>query len=493
MLIPEEELENFGLALPEDDDHSLMSRFLHGLGNWTYIYAKAVLLMTLVLVIVSAYGISKIQINDNPIKWFHEKHSIRVADKVLNEHFGGTYIAYLEFAPGGKVQTVDDYLTGMKQRLDTQKTKAIKDDYSNAESVFSKTLAMINNTKAETVKDFLKQLQNKVGVETDAASDNDYDTWSEVGLFLDTEEQRSEIFKLPEVLRYLAKLQKTLLGTGIVGKVNALPDIVKTVHRELFQGKDDQFLITDSANAVAQTLITYQNSHRPQDLWHFVTPNYRKSTMLLQLNSGDNIDMEKVIAAVDKFEQENPPPMGLKSRWFGLTYINVIWQNSMVRGMLKSFMGSFAIVLVMMIFLFRSFWLGLLSMIPLTVTVGFIYGVIGFIGKDYDMPVAVLSALSLGLAIDYAIHFLARSREAWDNAGNWKAAISEIFGEPARAITRNLIILGAGFLPLLAAPLVPYQTVGVFIAAILICAGIATLLILPAAIKLLEKYLFKGA
>jgi hypothetical protein len=49
-----------------------------------------------------------------------------------------------------------------------------------------------------------------------------------------------------------------------------------------------------------------------------------------------------------------------------------------------------------------------------------------------------------------------------------------------------------GFLPLLAAPLVPYQTVGIFIAAILFTAGVASLLILPSMITLLERWLFPG-
>ena len=62
--------------------------------------------------------------------------------------------------------------------------------------------------------------------------------------------------------------------------------------------------------------------------------------------------------------------------------------------------------------------------------------------------------------------------------------------EPARAITRNAIVVGVGFLPLLAAPLVPYQTVGIFIAAILVMAGVASLLILPALITLFERFLF---
>jgi predicted RND superfamily exporter protein len=144
-----------------------------------------------------------------------------------------------------------------------------------------------------------------------------------------------------------------------------------------------------------------------------------------------------------------------------------------------------------MVVLFRSVTYGVLSMIPLTITVGLIYGVIGLIGKDYDMPVAILSALSLGLAVDYAIHFLARSREAVARTGDWQAAVPLVFGEPARAISRNAIVLGAGFLPLLAAPLVPYQTVGIFIATIILCAGVATLVILPALVTLCRSLLFK--
>jgi hypothetical protein len=184
------------------------------------------------------------------------------------------------------------------------------------------------------------------------------------------------------------------------------------------------------------------------------------------------------------------PAIPIEHNWFGLTYINVVWQEKMVSGMLGAFLGSFLVVLLMMTLLFRSALWGLLSMIPLTVTIALIYGTIGIVGKDYDMPVAVLSSLSLGLAVDYAIHFLARSRMLHAEHGSWKEAVGPVFGEPARAIARNVLVIGVGFLPLLAAPLVPYQTVGIFIAAILLCAGVATLLILPALIRVLEPWLF---
>ncbi len=40
-----------------------------------------------------------------------------------------------------------------------------------------------------------------------------------------------------------------------------------------------------------------------------------------------------------------------------------------------------------------------------------VYGANGFSGKDYDMPIAVLSSLMLGVAIDFAIHFIQRYRQ----------------------------------------------------------------------------------
>ena len=109
---------------------------------------------------------------------------------------------------------------------------------------------------------------------------------------------------------------------------------------------------------------------------------------------------------------------------------------------------------------------------------------------DYDMPTAVLSSLSLGLAVDYAIHFLARTREIFRRQQAWEPTLREMFEEPSRAISRNVIVVGVGFLPLLAANLVPYQTVGILISSILILAGAASLILLPALISVFQKPLF---
>jgi len=128
-----------------------------------------------------------------------------------------------------------------------------------------------------------------------------------------------------------------------------------------------------------------------------------------------------------------------------------------------------------MALLFRSMRLGLLAMVPLTFTILGVYGIIGWIGKDYDMPIAVLSSLTLGLSVDFAIHFIERTRALLRASGSFAVASEQIFEEPARAIARNAIVIAIGFTPLLFAPLVPYITVGAFMAAIMTLSGLSTL------------------
>jgi hypothetical protein len=355
--------------------------------------------------------------------------------------------------------------------------------------VLTKARSLAQEVKSR--QEFLQDLRAWLETKAEQAGEDKAYAWEEFTYFLDQEVQRGEVFKRPEVLKYIAELQNMLKETGEVGKSNALTDIVKTVHRELL-GQEEAFSIPDSGRAVGQTLVTYQSSHRPQDLWHFVTPDYRRANLWLQLKSGDNKDMSQVVKALDIYMEDNPPPVKLEKNWFGLTYINVVWQDKMVSGMLKAFLGSFLVVLLMMIVLFRSGIWALLSMVPLTVTVTLIYGIIGLVGKDYDMPVAVLSSLTIGLAVDFAIHFLVRARRLQEKYGTWQEALSHVFSEPARAILRNVLVIAVGFTPLLAAPLVPYQTVGLLMASILFLSGAVTLLILPSLIRPGQELLFPG-
>ncbi len=493
MLLKESSLTGFGAGSNKTELHKpgLTDRLLTHMSQFTYNRAKLILVVSLLLLIVSGYGITRIKINDNPVKWFTKSHPIRVADRVLNKHFGGTYEAYLVIdpAPPAKTQNRSEQLQKLKHNVagiltDTANDQQVLKVFNQVVTKLS-TSAIPPGQLLEKLDQRLQDIQNKT------EDDDLYDAWSPVLEMVEKGIQAKEIFKNPAVLKYIDKLQQEMNKHPMVGKSNSIVQVVKKVHQELLSGDPKEFKIPDSQAAVAQCLISFQNSHKPDDLWHLVTPNYRRANIWVQLHSGDNQDMEEVIKIVNQYIAANPPPVAMQFRWAGLTYINVVWQNKMVAGMLRSLLGSFVIVFIMMIVLFRSPVWGLLAMIPLTLTITFIYGLIGLIGKDYDMPVAVLSSLTLGLAVDFAIHFLERSRMTYKECGSWQKAIGIMFAEPARAITRNIIVIAVGFTPLILAPLMPYKTVGVFLASIMLISGLATIIILPALLALGQNFLFR--
>jgi hypothetical protein len=457
----------------------LLARALVKLGRFAFRRGKLITALTVLVLGVSVAGIARIQINDNPVRWFKENHRIRVADKVLNEHFAGTYDAFVVLEANTD-ETMAGFKRGAAALLDELagaggETEALREllDRPADSGYFGRLIAAVDDALFDSSAATEPALESLLGLAEQAQSDSRY-------------------FQRPDALAVIERVQQALMGTGLVGKTNALPDVVKVVSRELRGGDAAGYAVPGSSAAVAQTLLQYQSSHRPQDLWHMVTPDFESTAIWVQLTSGDNQDMTAVIDALAAYLAAAPLPEAVDLRWAGKTFINVVWQNEMVAGMLKSLLGAFVIVLVMMAFLFRSPSFGLLAMVPLTVTIVGVYGLIGWIGKDYDMPIAVLSSLTLGLSVDFAIHFIQRLRDIVAKTKSLASAQTAMFGEPARAIARNAIVIALGFTPLFFAPLVPYVTVGAFMVSIMAISGFSTLVLLPAVLSWAGPWLFKG-
>ena len=483
-LIPARRLEKFGAAGGgEGPRGDLLTRPLLALGRFTFRRAGLILAATAAVVLLSARGITLLRVNDNPTRWFRSGHPIRVADRVLNRHFGGTYMAYLVLDAGEAPPDPAALSAALEKAL-----PAAGGGAGILEA--ARGAAAEKAASARTQAQLVDAVDEWAAGEMEKADQGRRAAWQSLLDALSEERARADIFKRPEMLRYIEGLEAFINGSPFVGKTNSAATLVKHVHRELRSGADADFTVPATARMAAECYLQAQGGHDPQDVWKLVSPDYRKANVWVQLRSGDNRDMEGVVAAVDRFLEDHRPPVPVEHRWAGLTYVNVVWQDRMVSGMMSSLAGSFAMVFLMMAFLFRSFLWGALSMIPLSITIASIYAMIGFAGKDYDMPVAVLSSLTLGLSVDFAIHYLNRCRELYASLGDWPRVAAEMAGETARAIAKNMVVIALGFMPLLLAPLVPYRTVGFFMTAIMLVSGAGTLLILPALITKLRGSLF---
>jgi hypothetical protein len=572
LFVSESRLASLVTAKAETPTGGPLSRGLEWLGGFSYTRWKLILTTALLVFAISVFGITRIEVNDNPVKWFTESHEVRVADRILNEHFGGTYTAYLTLAADTPDQS--DYveiatfmaLAAEERFNDTYpeataafvaKLEDLKKRYGNvttsdAKHAFVELVQTAAELDAQTTMPWnlladeinyldpagltLTRLQQTISALPDVPTTHrvalfeqlaDYanltgDALLDQALLITDRfaalsfqdfvyameaELTAPLFKQPEMLRYVEQLQQHVLENGVVGKTSSAVDALKKATYELkylappqsapqdeinaFAKRNREFYaVPDSAAAVGQVFVQLEGMKKKDSLFHLITRDYQEVNLWFQLTSGDNKDMETVIQDVEQYLADNPPPTEIRAEWAGLTYINTVWQDRMVGGMIGSLIGSFVVVLLMMMLLFRSVLFGALAMVPLTLTITFIYGLIGLVGKDYDMPVAILSALTLGLSIDFAIHFLQRARISYTETGSWQATSTEMFKEPAMAISRNAIIIAVGFTPLLLAPLVPYKTVGFFLATIMAISWLATLFILPAVLTPLRKRAF---
>jgi predicted RND superfamily exporter protein len=402
MLMPHSVLDKFGRA---HEGEAAPETFLHRIRDFSVNNRVAVLATVSVIMVIAGYGVSKIVVNDNPVNWFKPGTPLRVADKVMNEHLPGTYLAYVELS----------------------------------------------------------------GPEDQAFLDPAWMAWTE-------------------------KLQNQITAQSNVGAASSVVDVLKKVQYELLSRQPGSNTLADSREKIAQYLFLYEMSGgSPDDLFKFITPGQDRINIWVQMHKGDNQKVRAVVDGVQSWIAQNPPPSGLEVQWAGLSYINVKWQQLMVSGMGKALAGSWVVVLLMMIGLFRSLRMGLLAMVPLTATILITYGWVGLTGRNYDMPIAVLSSLSLGLSVDFAIHFLQRTRAIYrHHSGNFPATMRTFFHEPAQALARNIVVIALGFVPMFFATLVPYVTVGAFFFAIMLISGGSTFLIMPAALSYFPPRVISG-
>jgi predicted RND superfamily exporter protein len=312
--------------------------------------------------------------------------------------------------------------------------------------------------------------------------------------------KEEDFIKNPETMRYIESLQRHLEKLPVVGKTFSVADYVKRINRVLHDDDPAFDVIPETKEAVGQYLFLFSMSAKPSDLNNVVDYPFSRANIWIQLKTWDARAMEDVIRAVDDYKKAHPIPLELKPA--GIAYFNLVWNREVLRDMVKGFLMALIVVFGILIFNFRSFKWALVSYVPLLFTILLIYGVVGFSGKRFDMPISVLSCLSLGMAVDFSIHFISRFKQKLSESSALGAQRSDAdlitesllwtAARPGKGIMRNAALFAASFAVMMFAPLTPYITVGAFIVSMMLLSALMTMIYLPALIVLLQGWLFKG-
>jgi uncharacterized protein len=303
---------------------------------------------------------------------------------------------------------------------------------------------------------------------------------------------RPDGVKEPAVLKAIETLQAELQEQQLVGASLSVVDYLKRIDVVLNGNGAKAGVVPADAQTAGQYLLAFSMGARPSDLNRVVDHDHRYANVLLQLKSGDARDMQRLESRVQQIVRDKALPVTAGAA--GAAHFNLVWNQVVLADMILGFGIALAVVFAVLAADFRSLKWACVAYVPLLGTVLLIFGVLGWIGKPIDMPVAVLACLSLGMAVDFAIRFVTRYRQrSADLApgrsltdGARAAVLRWTIEWPGKGVVRNALMFAVAFSVMLAAPLTPYVTVGAFIVSMMVLSALASLTLLPALIAALR-------
>jgi predicted RND superfamily exporter protein len=181
----------------------------------------------------------------------------------------------------------------------------------------------------------------------------------------------------------------------------SLKDIVVRMQNTL--NKDAKEDIPNSKNLVAQYILLYSMS-LPQGSEINDKIDTSERYLRLSLNS-DIQDTSKDLYMIDWIKQWWKTNSKYSAEVQGQTTIFAYMQKSVADTLIVSISITLLIVSIAMLFIFKRVKILLLFILPNIIPILLVGGVMGYLGINIDIGVAISAAVILGIAVDDTIHF----------------------------------------------------------------------------------------
>lgn len=165
-----------------------------------------------------------------------------------------------------------------------------------------------------------------------------------------------------------------------------------------------------------------------------------------------------------------------------LTGISVLYNNvlqSLFRSQILTLGTVFVCILIMLIILFRSFKLAVIGTLPNIFTALFILGLMGVIGIPLDIMTITIAAITIGIGVDYAIHYIHRYKKEFATSGDNLQAIRISQTTVGKALYFTSITVTLGFVVLVLSSFVPSIYFGMLTSIAMLISLFATFSIIP--------------
>jgi predicted RND superfamily exporter protein len=287
--------------------------------------------------------------------------------------------------------------------------------------------------------------------------------------------------KSPEFMRVVERFYKDYQAKfPDVRHMASLMDTVKRFNKVL-DGKDE---IPHNQNLIAQYLLLYSLS-LPQgmEINDKMDINEQKLRITAQVNIVDTSKDLEMINYVQEWWSKTPYSATVQ----GQTAMFAYMQSDVTDTLIYSLSLAIVLVSLVMLFIFKRVKLLWVFILPNILPVMLVVGLMGWIGINIDIGVAIAGAIIIGVAVDDTIHFLVKYFDARKRGLGLEDSFDEVLRYAGKAILFTTLILSVAFSLFAFSTFTPNQNFGIVTASALIIAFVVDLLLLPALLSLTDK------
>jgi len=283
--------------------------------------------------------------------------------------------------------------------------------------------------------------------------------------------------KDPAFLKKVADLQDWLEEFSFVNKTISIVNIIKELNQTFNGGKREYYKLPTNQKAIAELLFLY-NMSIPQGMGLTDRVNLDESGMRVSVlwNLNDSITSLKYMRMIEKKGKD----LGLDLYNTGRMPLYKEMNAHVVDTFITSILTAIILVSLLMWLIFQSKSMALLSMLPNLIPLCFGAGILFLLGKDIDMGNAIVASISLGIAVDDTIHFLANFKKYKLKGLGHTDAIKKVLFKTGPALVLTTVILIFSFGCFMLASFIPNIYFGILTACTLATALIVDLVFLPA-------------
>jgi hydrophobe/amphiphile efflux-3 (HAE3) family protein len=282
--------------------------------------------------------------------------------------------------------------------------------------------------------------------------------------------------KSPELLNEMVALETFLEQHG-VKKTMSLSRIVREMNQRFHSDDPAFYVIPEDQSTISQLLLLF--SFQGGSLGALSLSDFSAGEVMgfHALKTG-----AEQIALVDDVSQYLATHFegAVSAQMAGPTRIQASMFSSIARSQLTSLLTSIVAAGVIVIVLMRSFSAGIVSMIPLLFTVLFNFGVMAYSGKSLDIATLMISSITIGIGIDYGIHFIERYREELRSTVSQSQALLQAAQTTGTGIVYNALALALGFGVMILSAFQGLQNFGLLIAMTMVVSAASAFAVIPA-------------